>query len=169
MPEKPKTPEQIAKTKRSRDLNLVRNLLVAGKEVDALAFCQRWGYDIFEARLAPIYQSPAEPWFARRQEEMKLTPEEANPPAPASEAKLDERTVSGWPRESRATVWGFPRNPRLFIAQLPDDRKVSVYRGRFRKPQIHDKITIRLEQAFRDGERQGDPVYEDCSVRGNIW
>lgn len=77
--------------------------------------------------------------------------------------------VLGWPKRVEAVVWGFVRNPKLCIILLPDGRKASMWKSRFRTHRIHDKVTAQLEQSFLMGERQGDPAYEDVSQRSNTW
>lgn len=78
--------------------------------------------------------------------------------------------VRGWPVSViGAEVWGTCRNPNLMVALLPDNRKVSMYQGRFRKFQLRTKVDLTLEQDFLDGIKQADPIYIASEKRTNIW
>lgn len=78
--------------------------------------------------------------------------------------------VRGWPVSVvGAEVWGTCRNPNLMVALLPDNRKVSMYQGRFRKFQLRTKVDLTLEQDFLDGVKSGDPCYVASEKRTNIW
>lgn len=247
MPKIP-TPEVAAKRKskamRSRFTNRIREALANGNEPEAYRLCKVAGLDIFEARLAPEYNSPAEPWFVAKGAENKALEAEQqanmvnaadkapftptieikapsvdsslfstavveasgvplegqdvifpiavveNPildvPEPVSEQEAQmnddvrvphvepKRTesvvmVRGWPCFTEAVVWGIPRNPNLVIILLPDQRKASCFQSRHRKLKIHDKVQVKLEQAFIDGEKMGDPIFEDISKKSSIW
>lgn len=88
MAKKERTPEQKAKAKRSVWLNQIRNALVDGNEKQAYRLCEKHGYDIFEARLAKEYKSPAESWFVAKEAEMKALAEQ-----PETKVDVAKRTT----------------------------------------------------------------------------
>jgi len=90
--------------------------------------------------------------------------------SPAETQELDGRLINGWPYETKATIWGFPRNPRMSIAILPDGvTKVSVWKSQYRQHRIHDPVTLRMDDEWASGTRTSEPVYCDCSKRSNTW
>lgn len=239
------TPEVLAKrkakAKRSTMTNRIRVALANGNEKEGYRLAAILGEDIFLSRLPKEYQSPAEPWFVAKEEEINALASQAATPAsneptdqikapsgansifsPEVEIIVNSKLVSemekeisvqehrqdvesaieavcapeephdpvtvgignslveapaepticvrGWPVSVvGAEVWGTCRNPNLMVALLPDNRKVSMYQGRFRKFQLRTKVDLTLEQDFLDGVKQADPIYVASERRTNIW
>jgi hypothetical protein len=157
----PTKEEKIAKQKMANAKAKVRTLLMAGRTADAEAYAAEQGFDVFAARLAPEYQSPAEPFFAAL-EAAKNAPtepavmdlgDETPPPAPDAVAMPEE--INGYPVLTDAVVWGIPPNKSLVVIELPDKRRVSMWRTRKTTYRIYMKLRARLVKT------EGDPIYEE--------
>lgn len=166
----PTKEEKAAKQKAASDKARVRALLIAGKVAEAEAYAAERGFDVFDARLAPEYQNAAEPAF------IALELERAKPvvadaaPAPvmdigdeaveaeamvAAVPSTQPETINGWPVLTDAVVWGIPPNKSMVIIELPDRRRVSLWRTRNMRYRIFDKLRARIVKT------DGDPIYEE--------
>ena len=63
--------------------------------------------------------------------------------------------VNGWPVLTDAVVWGIPPNKSMVIIELPDRRRVSLWRTRNVRYRIFDKLRARIVKT------EGDPIYEE--------
>lgn len=162
----PTKEEKVAKQKAANDKARVRTLLIAGKVAEAEAYAAERGFDVFAARLAPEYQNAAEPAFIAL-ELARATPAAVDTaPAPvmdigdeAVEAEAlvaaAPESINGWPVLTDAVVWGIPPNKSMVIIELPDRRRVSLWRTRNMRYRIFDKLRARIVKT------EGDPIYEE--------
>lgn len=156
----PTKEEKVAKQKLANFKARVRTLMIAGKTAEAKAYAKEHGFDVFDARLAPEYQNPAEPMFAAL-EVARNAP--AAPVAPAVMDMGDEPVpepaapteINGYPVLTEAVVWGIPPNKSLVVIELPDKRRVSMWRTRRVDYRIYMKLRARLVKT------EGDPIYEE--------
>jgi hypothetical protein len=63
--------------------------------------------------------------------------------------------INGWPVLTDAVVWGIPPNKSLVVIELPDKRRVSMWRTRRASYSIYMKLRARLVKT------EGDPIYEE--------
>lgn len=164
----PTKEEKVAKQKIANAKAKVRTLMIAGKVAEAEAYAASQGFDVFSARLAPEYQSPAEPAFAAY-EASKNAPVAATVAAPAEvdlgdeappavpDAVAEPETINGWPVLSEAVVWGIPPNKSMVVIELPDRRRVSMWRTRNVQYRIHGRLNVRIAKT------EGDPIYEQVA------
>ncbi len=170
------TPEQAKARQRFVNQKAqIRALLMAGDVSGAEAVATKGGFDIFAARLAPVYKNVCEPFFVALEQTYAAgkdfaggvqpvvspveVPAVTEPPAPI---EPDATEVNGWPTRTPAVIWSFPPNKKLVVIQLPDKRRASMYRGR-KTWAIHDKLTAKLVSA------QADPIYEIAHVSRPSW
>lgn len=169
----PTKEEKIAKQKVANSKARVRTLMISGKTAEAEAYAAEQGFDVFDARLAPEYQSPAEPMFAALEAAKKAPPvaEEVaaiTPGEPKNMTRLvavmdmDDapcdpapEEINGYPVLTDAVVWGIPPNKSLVVIELPDKRRVSMWRTRRVSYRIYMKLRARLVKT------EGDPIYEE--------
>jgi len=172
----PTKEEKVAKQKAANDKARVRTLLIAGKVAEAERFAAERGFDVFAARLAPEYQNAAEPAFialelARAKPAVitEVTPGEpkdmtgivaimdVGDEAVEAEALVaaPPESINGWPVLTDAVVWGMPPNKSMVIIELPDRRRVSLWRTRNMRYRIFDKLRARIVKT------EGDPIYEE--------
>lgn len=167
--------ESAAKQRLANAKAQVRKMMIAGKTDEACAYAEKYGFDVFAARLGPEYQNPAEPMFAALEAARNgaATPmvEAAVDVAPAVMDMGDEpvpeaapaspEEINGYPVLTDAVVWGIPPNKSLVVIELPDKRRVSMWRTRRVDYRIYMKLRARLVKT------EGDPIYEEMMpVRG---
>ena len=177
----PTKEQKVAKQKLANAKARVRTLMIAGRTADAEAYAAEQGFDVFAARLAPEYQNPAEPMFAAIEEykralqgnDLKALQKFSGPPVvfnptvtdsapavmdmgdePAPEAAAPTE-INGYPVLTDAVVWGIPPNKSLVVIELPDKRRVSMWRTRRVDYRIYMKLRARLVKT------EGDPIYEE--------
>lgn len=163
------TPEQKrAKQALANAKSKVRDLMIKGKVEEATQLAEKNGFKLFDARLAPEYQSPAEPAYKALEEQQKAAEELASrvtitgyiiPEECLTEegkrvlAEANAETHrEGWPLKCEAVVYRTVPNPKLVVVQLkaldaegkPDNRIVSMLRGRFCTYRIHKRIHTKL-------------------------
>ncbi len=63
--------------------------------------------------------------------------------------------INGYPVLTDAVVWGIPPNKSLVVIELPDKRRVSMWRTRRVTYRIYMRIRARLVKT------EGDPIYEE--------
>jgi len=167
----PTKEEKVAKQKLANFKARVRTLMIAGKTAEAEAYAKEHGFDVFAARLGPEYQSPAEPMFAALEsaraipagqlaETLAIAVDKNAPavmdmgdePAPEPAAPTE---INGYPVLTDAVVWGIPPNKSLVVIELPDKRRVSMWRTRRVDYRIYMKLRARLVKT------EGDPIYEE--------
>lgn len=160
----PTKKEKVAKQKLANAKAKVRLMMIGGKTAEAEAYAKEQGFDLFDARLAPEYANAAEPMFAALAAARNPTPvaidlgDEA-PPAP--EVPPGPESINGYPVLTDAVVWGIPPNKSLVVIELPDKRRVSMWRTRRASYSIYMKLKARLVKT------EGDPIYEEVMpVRG---
>lgn len=171
------TPEEKArKAKLASSKSKVRELLMAGKDAKAEEWAAAQGFTVMEARLAPEYKNPAEPYFVAY--EAKLAADVAASPEPTATPvavqgiefiegvadsvdpipSLVPDSMKGWPVETPAVIWGFCPNKAMVIIELPDKRRASMWKGRGNAWRIYEKCRARLESA------EADPIYAPMPV-----
>lgn len=164
----PTKEEKAAKQRRANANARVRALMIAGKTAEAEAYAAEQGFDVFAARLAPEYQNAAEPMFAAL-EAARNAPAEPGQPQDlsgvvtfldmddpsAKGAPTPPAEINGWPVLTEAVVWGFPPNRGLVVIELPDKRRVSMWRTRGALYRIFMKLRARIVKT------EGDPIYEE--------
>lgn len=167
----PKSKAEIAAKQRLANAKAkVRTLMIAGRTADAEAYAASQGFDVFAARLAPEYQNDAEPMFAAlEQARAKATgPNIAEAMIEIEQGKAVDmalldveeeaaapESINGWPVLTEAVVWGIPPNKSLVVIELPDKRRVSMWRTRGATYRIHARLRARIAKT------EGDPIYEE--------
>ena len=182
------TPEQTAARQRMvSQKNMVRTALIAGDVARAESIAKKGGFEIFDARLAPVYKNAAEPFFVALEQTYKAgkdfagdvqpvaqpadnsTPafiegvDDTVEPPEAVRSEPEPAEINGWPTHTDAVVWGFPVNTRLVIIELPDKRRASCWRGRKQSWRIFERVRVRLETATPD------PIYEIEKLSKPTW
>lgn len=85
------------------------------------------------------------------------------PPEAVSPAIPPEPPPNPWPVETEAVIHSFCPNQRLVVIRLPDGRTASMWRGAWRKWNLRDKLTAKLDVA------SADPVYASVRVPGGTF
>ena len=170
----PTPEEKAAKQKLASAKAKVRTMMIASRFEDAEAYAKSQGFELFDARLPLEYQSPAEPFFAELEAKRKpaAQPEQVagvdlgDEAAPAEVVAPTEpeapAEINGWPVLTDAVVWGIPPNRALVVIELPDRRRVSMWRTRRMDYRIYMKIKARIVKT------EGDPIYEEVLERGGF-
>lgn len=171
------TPEEKAlKAKLASAKSKVRELLMAGKDAKAEEWAAAQGFTVMEARLAPEYKNPAEPYFVAYEAKLAAGATASHEPPEATAAaqgiefiegvadsvdpvpSFSSDSIKGWPVETPAVIWGFCPNKAMVIIELPDKRRASMWKGRGNAWRIYEKCRVKLESA------EADPIYAPMPV-----